>query len=305
MLAACAALLVAAPARAEQFVMADVTYEHSTTTTTDSHYYAHRPASAPGNWKSPIDYTAGTAYTHIEVFTKPAGDAPSVWVICFEGSPGYACYWSPVYRTAPTTLDFTFPVKDFVLLGNGIIDWTHPIPRTALILKDDKNVKPAPENVGPARAALYLPTRVRIVVTIVSPGGTYVPPAPSRPDAGIVDAGNDATADARVDAAGDTGPKDAVADAPVDAGVTADVITGTGGVVAPGSGGHTATGGARPGGATTPPSGGGGAAPVPPGSSPPAPSGCSALPGRAGSTGFALVALALLAAFAHARPKSR
>jgi hypothetical protein len=216
-----AVCLVATAAAADQFVMTDVTYEHSAATTTDSHYRVPRPNNTPANWRSPIDYASSTVYTHIEVLTKPAGDAPSVWVICFEGT-GYACYWSPVYRTGPTTLDFSFKFPDF--FQYTAIDWTKPIYNTALILKDDMNVKVAPENVGAARAALYMPTRVRIVVTVVSPGGTYVPPLPG--DAGVMlaDAGPRDPGDAGSSAdagAGDAGPAQHPLDPPRDGGTLA------------------------------------------------------------------------------------
>src|SRR4051812_48383953 len=89
-LALAVALAPLAPPVASQVVVVEVTYTHSASTTTDSHY---RPALRPGtpsNWASPVDYSHGTAYVRLEVFTKPT-TAATRYQICFEGSPSYSC----------------------------------------------------------------------------------------------------------------------------------------------------------------------------------------------------------------------
>jgi hypothetical protein len=234
-------------AQPQQFTMVDVVYEHSATTTRDSHYRVRRPATAPTNWKAPIDYTMGTVYTYIEVMTKPS-DAATLWNICFEGSPSYACYGSRSYRT-PTVLHFASRFPTFYQYTQ--VDWSRPIANTALILKDTNNVKPAPENVGAATSALYMPTRVRIVVTIVAPGAVYMPPANLAGDGGISgvprDAGaRDAPADSRLDAPA----------ARPDGGEAGGGGAGAGAGGASGQGGAGGTGGSPPGTGGSPASGG-------------------------------------------------
>lgn len=196
-----AAGLVLVPTRAlaAQFVVTDVTYEHSATTTTDSHLRLPPSAETPKNWKSPIDYaTAGTVYVRLEVFTKPSSENTR-FQVCFEATPSYACTdQAPVYtKTGVYTWATPFPK----FYQYSMVDWTKGILKSALILKDDKNLKPSPENVGATRSALFMPTKLRVTVTVVSPGSTYVPPS----------AGGDAGVDAAVDAA-----SDAAKDAPVE-----------------------------------------------------------------------------------------
>lgn len=185
------AALVLLPTRAlaAQFVVTEVTYEHSATTTTDSHLRLPPSAETPKNWKSPIDYaTAGTVYVRLEVFTKPS-TANTRFQVCFEATPSYACTnQSPIYTT-PGVYTWATPFPSFYQYDK--VDWTKGILKSALILKDDKNVKPAPENVGAERSALFMPTKVRVTVTVVSPGSTYVPPP---------ETGSDAGADVAVDA---------------------------------------------------------------------------------------------------------
>lgn len=188
--------LVLLPTRAlaAQFVVTEVTYEHSATTTTDSHLRLLPSAETPKNWKSPVDYaTAGTVWVRLEVFTKPSAENTR-FQVCFEATPSYACTdQSPIYtKTGVYTWATAFPK----FYQYSMVDWTKGIVKSALILKDDKNVKPAPENVGEARSKLFMPTKVRVTVTVVSPGSTYMPPGT---DAGV-DAAVDATSDAVTDA---------------------------------------------------------------------------------------------------------
>jgi len=187
-----AGLLIPTRALAAQFVVAEVTYEHSATTTTDSHLRLPPSAETPANWKSPIDYaTAGTVWVRLEVFTKPSAENTR-FQVCFEATPSYACTnQSPIY-TKTGVYTWSTPFPSFYQYDK--VDWTKGIVKTALILKDDKNVKPAPENVGATRSALFMPTKLRVTVTVVSPGSTYVPPSTGS------DAGADAVTDAMPDA---------------------------------------------------------------------------------------------------------
>jgi hypothetical protein len=193
---AAAVLLFPARALAAQFVVTEVTYEHSATTTTDSHLRLAPLPGTPSNWKAPTDYaTNGFVWVRLEVFTKPSAENTR-FQICFEATPSYACTdQSPIYtKTGVYTWGTNFPK----MYQYSMVDWTKGVNKVALILKDDKNVKPAPENVGAARSALFMPTKVRVTVTVVSPGSTYMPPADT------LDAGLDASKEAAVDAPSDS-----------------------------------------------------------------------------------------------------
>lgn len=104
-----------------------------------------------------------------------------------------------------------------------MVDWTKAVNKVALILKDDKNAKPAPENVGATRSALFMPTRVRVTVTVVSPGSTYVPPGPPPGDAGV-DAAKETSVDAPAEAAMDAVVEDTAVD---DTAIASDTGTAT------------------------------------------------------------------------------
>jgi hypothetical protein len=159
-------------ASADQFVAVDVTYTHSADTTKDSHYFVKPSAATPPNWRAPVNYAGGSVYMHFEVYTKPSSE-PTVWVICFIGTPGYACTDTGVHTTTGV---YERSVKLPDIWQYDQVDWSQKITQIPIILKDDKNVKVAPENVGAARSALFMPTTLRAVVTIVSAGGTYMPP---------------------------------------------------------------------------------------------------------------------------------
>ena len=57
------ALLFAQVTLAAQVVVTEVTYTHSATTTTDSHYRLSPLPGTPTNWVSPVDYTNCLLYT--------------------------------------------------------------------------------------------------------------------------------------------------------------------------------------------------------------------------------------------------
>ena len=185
--------LLAPTACASQGVVTDVTYTPSAQTTSDSHYMVLPRTGTPSNWVSPIDYSHGTAVVRLEVFTKPTSIATR-FQICFEGSPSYACTnQAPAYTTTGV-YTWSTPFPNFYQYSS--VNWAQGVRDIALILKDTNNGKPAPENVGATESAKYMPTNVRVTVTLVSPGSTYVDPTvvvdAGTPDAGIpppVDAG--------------------------------------------------------------------------------------------------------------------
>ena len=198
-------MLAVLPAFATQVVVTEVTYTHSGTTTTDSHLRVDPRPGTPSNWVSPVDYSHGTAVVRLEVFTKPTA-TPTRFQVCFEATPSYACTdQAPAYTTTGV---YTWTPSFPNFYQYSLVDWTQGTQRVALILKDTSNGKPSPENVGATESAKYMPTDLRVTVTLVSPGGTYEPPDAGS-DAGLppIDAGFDAGA-SLVDAGVDTGTPD-------------------------------------------------------------------------------------------------
>lgn len=164
-------------ARAEQIVVLDETWVHGPDMP-DSHFRKEPVLGTPTDWVSPVDYSQGTAWVYLEVHSKPT-EQETRFQVCFEATPTYACTaQSPIYTTVGT-YEWATPFAEFWSPPGEMVDWTLGVNKLACILKDTMNGKPSADNVGPETAALYMPTEVRMVVTIVSPGGVYVPPTPS------------------------------------------------------------------------------------------------------------------------------
>jgi hypothetical protein len=176
LLALALALLIAlaGTAHASQFVATDVSYTHSAETTTDSHYFVSPALGSPADWTRPVDYSKGSAHVLLEVRTKPT-DTPTKFQICFDVKPEYACTdQSPAY-TAPGVYEWTTPFSGFYQPPGVSGDWSQGVRTISLILKDTNNQKPAGD-------PDYVPTDLRVEVTILSEGAIYVHPA-SDPDA--------------------------------------------------------------------------------------------------------------------------
>ena len=174
-------------AHAEQVVVFDAHWTH-TADTPDSHYRLPPLAATPANWVSPVDYTKGSAYVHLEVLTKPT-NTPTKFQVCFEATPTYGCTAQSDAYTTTGVLDWATPFSGFWSPAGETVDWTQGVHDIAVILKDTMNGKPSAANVGAATAALYTPTEVRVVVTLVSAGSAYVPPKPYDPNPPGSDAG--------------------------------------------------------------------------------------------------------------------
>ena len=182
-LGACVALALAAPsACAQQIVVAEAEYTHSAQTTKDSHFRVKPTPETPADWTSPVDYAHGSVHVRLEVKTKPS-DTPTRYQICFEMKQNYCCTdQAPVYTTIGK---YDWDTEIEKLWRPGPVDFAQGILQSALILKDTNNVKPAPENVGAETAALYMPTDLRVTVTLVAAGDTYQSPdAPQMPTTG-------------------------------------------------------------------------------------------------------------------------
>jgi hypothetical protein len=175
-------LALAAPvAHAEQVVVAEAAYTHSAQTTKDSHYHVKPTPETPANWASPVDYAHGSVHVRLEVKTKPS-ETPTRYQICFEMKVNYCCTDQAPAYTAPGVYEWDTDVEK--LWRPGPVDFTQGILQNALILKDTNNVKPAPENVGEATSALYMPSDVAVTVTLVSSGSIFQPPSAPDPAQG-------------------------------------------------------------------------------------------------------------------------
>lgn len=153
-------------ARAEQFVLVDLSYTHSSSTTNDSHYYPQLPDDRPKDWTAPVDYANGSVHIELDVKTKPAGNAPTKYQLCFEGTPDYACtLQSPTY-TSTGHVEWDSPFDDFWY--GGTVDWSKGVKQMPMILKDDNNNKPAGD-------PKYMPTDLHVLVVLVSAGDKYTP----------------------------------------------------------------------------------------------------------------------------------
>ena len=104
------ALTLASTARAEQFILLDVTFTYTkmdadTSTPDKSHYYVRgnmlNPAR-PTNWTTPVDYRNGTVHIRTEVIDKPAGSENVRWTLCYIPNKGigggYGCSNTSAYK---------------------------------------------------------------------------------------------------------------------------------------------------------------------------------------------------------------
>ena len=81
----------AGAARAEQFVLFDVTFSFTKQDADDSrpsksHYYVKGDAlnpKRPRDWTRPVDYRNGTVHVRIEVLDRPASGEGTQWSLCY------------------------------------------------------------------------------------------------------------------------------------------------------------------------------------------------------------------------------
>ena len=179
--AALAALLIApSSARADQFVLFDVTFPFSkmdadTSTPSKSHYYVKGPAinpKRPIDWTSPVNYRDGTVHIRIEVLDRPDSAEPTQWSLCYipnrgQGN-GYGCTGTDKY-TAKGIFEKDVSMRSF-WQNDGII-WTEGIKQMDLVMKDGAGMH-AHKRLDPEK---FFPTRVRITMIQVSAGSTYDP----------------------------------------------------------------------------------------------------------------------------------
>src|SRR3954468_4238073 len=164
-----AVLLTPGAARAEQFVLFDVTFpftnmDADNSTPSKSHHYVKGDAinpKRPKDWTTPVDYRNGTVHVRIEVLDRPGGGEPAQWSLCYTPNRGqgngYGCTGTPVY-TAKGVFEKDVSMKSF--WQNDSIIWTEGIKQMDLVMKDRNNLhahkRPDPEK--------FFPTRVRITM---------------------------------------------------------------------------------------------------------------------------------------------
>ena len=169
---ALAGLLAAAPARAEQIVLFDITYTH--TNANDTHHSISGAAlNQPANWTSPIDYTKGTIHFYQEVMTKPS-TKPTIIDFCLISARDYGCIETFIY-THTGLHETVRSMAGGDVDKRNVIDFTQRMRSIQMVLKT-----PAPTWINGGRPQSdYLPSMMRFVATLVSPGGTYMKPAPT------------------------------------------------------------------------------------------------------------------------------
>lgn len=167
-------------ARAEQFVLFDVTFpftrmDAESSKPSKSHYYVKGDAlnpKRPRDWTSPVDYRNGTVHIRIEVLDAPENGEPTIWNLCYipnrgQGN-GYGCTATPLY-TGKGVYEKDVSMKSF--WQSDAIIWTEGIKQMDLVIKDKNNLhahkRPDPEK--------FFPTRVRITMVQVSAGSKYDP----------------------------------------------------------------------------------------------------------------------------------
>jgi MYXO-CTERM domain-containing protein len=188
-----AVLMTAGAARAEQMVLFDITYTH--TGERNFHHEVKAPTlMQPSNWTAPINYAMGTIHFYQEVETKPT---PRVTIIdfCFISSGGYGCIETLPYTTTGVheTMRGMAPSGDWYQRNQ--INFTTKLNSIELVIKD-----PATYTNG-CPGGDCVPSKMRFVATIVSPGGTYQKPAPGPGFGGMTGGGSDGGASPTPDAA--------------------------------------------------------------------------------------------------------
>src|SRR6185369_4718799 len=178
------ALVTAArSARAEQMVLFDITYTH--TGDRNAHHQVKAPVlMQPDNWTAPINYVMGTIHFYQEVETKPT---PRVTIIdfCFISKSGYGCIETLLYTATGIneTMRSMAPGGDWYQRNQ--INFTTKLQMIQLVIKDPATY------INGCPGGDCVPSKMRFVATIVSPGGTYQKPAPGPGFGGMMGGGTD------------------------------------------------------------------------------------------------------------------
>ena len=164
---------------AAQFTLFDRVFDFSIeqAVSTKSHLFVMADgfgSGCPKDWTAPVDYRHGTVHIRMEVLKKPAGDAPTVWSLCYIPNKGqkngYGCTGSPSYTKTGV---YEREVKMTQFWNHDSIIWTEGIKKMALVIKDTSGGQ------GHAHKRKdhdkYFPTRVRVTMIQVSAGAKFDP----------------------------------------------------------------------------------------------------------------------------------
>src|SRR5262245_10103982 len=179
---AISALSLVQAARAEQFVLFDVTFNYTkedadNSKPSKSHYYVKGDKlnpNRPKDWTSPVDYRNGTVHIRLEVLDKPRGGAPTTWTLCYIPNKGqkngYGCTGTGIYREKGV-YERDVPMTSF--WENESIVWSEGIKQMDPVMKDNSG------SGGHAHKRAdhekFFPTKVRITMVQVSAGAAYDP----------------------------------------------------------------------------------------------------------------------------------
>lgn len=182
MLCCLTALGHATRARAEQaqFVLVDATFTAASNNTMSSEYAVAPLEGAPSNWRSPIDYAAGSIHVRVQVLEKPS-DLKTLCNVCFKADDVLTCQPYPPAYTKPGVYESDAYFRSF--WQYEVYDWTKPVERVNVVVKDE-NGRFVQGN--PA----YFPTKMHVTVTVVPPGERFVDTDPlggDDSDAGVID----------------------------------------------------------------------------------------------------------------------
>ena len=168
-------------AAGKQFILFDVEFTYTkadadNSTPSKSHFYVTGNLinpERPKDWTSPVDYRNGTVHLRLEVLDKPPGDAPTRWTFCYipnkgQGN-GYGCTGTELFTTEGV-FEKDVPMTSF--WENESIVWTEGIKQMDLVIKDDSGGQGHAHK--RADHEKYFPTKVRITMTQVAAGETYV-----------------------------------------------------------------------------------------------------------------------------------
>ena len=169
-------------ARAEQFVLFDVTFTYTkedadNSRPSKSHYYVRGKdlnPDRPTDWLRPVDYRNGTVHIRAEVIEKPAGGEPTTWTLCYIPNKGqkngYGCTGTVIYRDKGV---YEQDVKMTSFWQNDSIVWSEGIKEMHLVIKDNSGGQGHAHK--RADAEKFFPTKMRITMIQVAAGSTYDP----------------------------------------------------------------------------------------------------------------------------------
>jgi hypothetical protein len=175
-------VLAASEARAEQFVLFDVTFTYTkhdadNSKPSKSHYYVKGKdlnPDRPRDWTAPVDYRNGTVHIRAEVIDKPPGGAPTTWTICYIPNKGkgngYGCTGTEIYREKGV---YERDVSMTKFWENDSIIWSEGIKQMDLVIKDDSGGSGHAHK--RADHEKFFPTKMRITVVQISAGCKYDP----------------------------------------------------------------------------------------------------------------------------------